>query len=321
MIQHSLAARTWKLCIIFSQGLNEQSRTMKSKAKKRLIIVKRIRRVHVPRPLGTWKIAYADFVTALMAFFLLMWLIGAIKLEERKEISKYFQTPLMVVLTGGQSNDVTSDAIPGVYGEDKTKPDGQVNAGTPASLSEKDAKKLVDLQEIAQLQRLKNQLEYLIATNLQLKKFRNQIRIEMTTEGLRIQIIDDQNRPMFEIGSAILQPYTAIILHEIGKTLNDVPNRISLSGHTDATPYQGGNIGYSNWELSTDRANASRRELIMGGMDAGKILRVVGLSSSVRFNPADPYDPGNRRISIIVMNRQTEDAITTELEPLKPLSR
>jgi chemotaxis protein MotB len=129
----------------------------------------------------------------------------------------------------------------------------------------------------------------------------------MTTEGLRILIVDEQNRPMFELGSSALQPYTVEILHEIGQLLNQVPNSIGLSGHTDATLYQGGNRGYSNWELSAERANASRRELIAGGLAESKILRVVGLSSSALFNPRNPYDANNRRISIIVMNRETEE--------------
>jgi chemotaxis protein MotB len=117
---------------------------------------------------------------------------------------------------------------------------------------------------------------------------------------------------MFALARAELQPYTKLILHEIAKMLNDVPNKISLSGHTDATPYSSGEKSYSNWELSSDRANASRRELILGGMDEAKVLRVVGLSSAVLFNAKDPYDPVNRRISIIVMNKKTEDSITKE---------
>ena len=117
---------------------------------------------------------------------------------------------------------------------------------------------------------------------------------------------------MFDLAGAELQPYTKVILREIGKVLNDVQNRVSLSGHTDATPYSNGGRGYSNWELSADRANASRRELVAGGMDEAKMLRVVGLASSVPFNQAGPFDPVNRRISIIVMNKRTEEAITKE---------
>ena len=108
-----------------------------------------------------------------------------------------------------------------------------------------------------------------------------------------------------------MQPYAKEILHEIGKVLNDVPNKVSLSGHTDATPYSGGEGGYSNWELSADRANASRRELILGGMLDEKVIRVVGLSSAVMLDAKDPFNPINRRISIIVLNKRTEEAITS----------
>jgi len=121
--------------------------------------------------------------------------------------------------------------------------------------------------------------------------------------------VDEKNRPMFALASAQLQPYTREILREIGKTLNDVPNKISLSGHTDATPYSSGEKGYSNWELSADRANASRRELISGGMDESKVLRVVGLSSAVLLDKEDPFNPINRRISIIVMNKKAEELV------------
>lgn len=277
-----------------------------------MVIVKRIRRVVKTRPVGTWKIAYADFMTALMAFFLLLWLMSAVPVNVRQGIAKYFQTPLLVVLNGGQNDDLTNSIVAGVYGDDKTKEYGQVRGGAQltekVAIMEEDAQRLLRQREIRRLQNLKLQLERVIDGNPQLRKYKNQLRIDLTSEGLRIQIIDEQNRPMFEIGSATLEPYTTEILRAIGSVLNQVPNKIGLSGHTDATPYQGGNEGYSNWELSADRANASRRELVAGGMDQSKVLRVVGLSSSALFNPSNPYDANNRRISIIVMNKETEES-------------
>lgn len=289
---------------------------MKSKNKepKRKVIIKRIRRIVATNPVGLWKIAYADFMTALMAFFLLLWLLSAVPLDDRQEIAKYFQRPLMVVLAGGQTDDLSKSAVTSVYGDDKTKENGQVrlNEKLPKLsdvLQGKDLQRLLHEQEVARLQMLKIQLEQVMDSNPDLSKYKNQLRIELTTEGLRILIIDEKNRPMFEMGGDILQPYTVEILRAIGYTLNQVPNKIGLSGHTDATPYQGGNEGYSNWELSADRANASRRELIAGGMDQSKVLRVVGLASSVLFNPKDPNDANNRRISIIVMNKEAEESI------------
>ncbi len=163
-------------------------------------------------------------------------------------------------------------------------------------------------KERKMLDELKSNIEQMIESNAKLQKFKNQILLDITTEGLRIQIVDEQNRPMFQSGRAQLEPYTIEILHEIGKTLNDVPNKVSLSGHTDAAVYNGGSRGYSNWELSADRANASRRELIIGGMSEEKIVRVVGLSSAVLFNKEEPLSPVNRRISLIVMNKKAEEA-------------
>jgi chemotaxis protein MotB len=150
---------------------------------------------------------------------------------------------------------------------------------------------------------------------------RSQIRLDMTRDGLRIQIVDEQSRPMFDSGSAIVKPYMRELLREIGHVLSDVPNRITLEGHTDAQPFSGGERGYSNWELSSDRANASRREIVAGGLPEDRMLLVQGLASSNLFVPDQPTHPMNRRISIIVMNRDAEDRLlrllpaATETEP------
>ena len=285
----------------------------KKKALKRKVVIKTIRRVVHKPELGVWKVAYADFMTAMMAFFLLLWLLSSVPLRDRLEIEKYFQKPLVLELAGGQSDDLNKSMVSGSYGDDVKVVNGQVRAGEQLSkqvaMAAGDVRKLLHLQEVERLQKLKHELEDVLNANPQFSKFKNQLRIEMTSEGLRILIIDEQNRPMFEMGSAELQPYAVEILRAVGNTLNQVPNKIGLSGHTDATPYQGGNAGYTNWELSADRANASRRELIAGGMDPAKVLRVVGLSSSALLVPGDPFAANNRRISIIVMNMETEDSV------------
>ena len=138
---------------------------------------------------------------------------------------------------------------------------------------------------------------------------KSQIRLDMTRDGLRIQIVDEQNRAMFDSGSALVKPYMRELLHEIGAVLAEVPNRLTLEGHTDAQPFGAGERGYSNWELSSDRANASRREINAGGLPEDRVLLVQGLASSVLFDPAAPDSPVNRRISIIVMNREAEDRL------------
>ncbi|MGG7055542.1 flagellar motor protein MotB [Nitrosomonas sp. ANs5] len=267
------------------------------------IIIKRIKKVNGAHHGGTWKIAYADFVTAMMAFFLLMWLLGTTSQSDKEGIAEYFRTPLRVALFGGNSSGDRSSVIQG-GGEDLSRQAGQVDLKTARALQER--------LELEQLKKLKKKIERVIDSNPFLKKFKQQLLLDITTKGLRIQILDEKNRPMFALGSAELQPYTKVILREIGKMLNDVNNKISLSGHTDATPYPSGEKSYSNWELSADRANASRRELIAGGMHPEKVLNVVGLSSAVPFDKEDPFSPFNRRISIIVMNKKAEEAVIRE---------
>lgn len=279
----------------------------------RPIVIKRIKKVAGGHHGGAWKIAYADFVTAMMAFFLLMWLLGSSTKAQLEGVSEYFKTPLKVALTGGSSIGESKVIIKG-GGPDFTQSKGQVKNSTDNA---KEKEIIRERAELSKLQRLKQRIEDAIEGNPSLKKFQDQLLLDITTDGLRIQIVDEKNRPMFASGKAQLQPYTKVILHEIGKTLNDVTNKISLSGHTDATPYPSGDKGYSNWELSADRANASRRELISGGMDANKMLRVVGLSSAVLFDKNDSYNPINRRISIIVMNEKAEKAVTDEAYALE----
>ena len=281
------------------------------------IVVKRIKKGGGAAHGGAWKIAYADFVTAMMAFFLLMWLLGSTTKGDLKGIADYFQTPLKVALFGGSGSGDSSSVVQG-GGEDLSRAYGQVKRGdTPAEkktinlqrLKEDAARVEQEKVERTKLETLKSELEALIEATPTLKQFKNQLLLDLTTEGLRIQVVDEKNRPMFDSASSELKPYTRDILREIGKALNKVENRISLSGHTDATPYAGGDRGFGNWELSTNRANASRRELVAGGMVDSKMIRVVGLASTVLYNKEDPHNPINRRISIVVLNKRTEEAI------------
>ncbi len=282
---------------------------------KRPIVIKRIKKVSGGAHGGAWKIAYADFVTAMMAFFLLMWLLGSTAKGDLKGISEYFKTPLKVALAGGSGSGDATSIIKG-GGNDITKEDGQVKKSNDAS-----DKKVLNLKaateellrqekskELDKLKELKKSIEDAINGNVKLQQYKSQILLDITSEGLRIQVVDDKNRPMFKSGSADLEPYTKDILREIGKTMNQLPNKVSLSGHTDAQAYAYDRKGFSNWDLSADRANASRRELIAGGMDESKVVRVVGLSSAVLFDKNDPFNPINRRISIIVLNKKAGEA-------------
>jgi chemotaxis protein MotB len=281
----------------------------------RPIIVKRVKKAAHGHHGGAWKIAYADFVTAMMAFFLLMWLLGSTTKAQREGIAEYFKAPLKISMTGGSGAGDASSVIKG-GGTDLSRKEGQMQkSDTPQkkkTINVEAARAEQERKEKQQLEQLKEKLDKKIDTNAFLKQFKKQLLIDITSEGLRIQIVDEKNRPMFSSGSAVMQPYAREILLEIAKVLNEVPNTISLSGHTDATPYSGGERGYSNWELSADRANACRRELVAGGIEEGKILRVVGLSSAVPFDKEDHNNPINRRISIIVMNKKTEDAVRSD---------
>lgn len=282
---------------------------------KQPIIIKKIKKGGGGAHGGAWKIAYADFVTAMMAFFMLMWLLGSTAQGDLQGIADYFQNPLKVSLAGGSGSGDSSSVIQG-GGKDLTASHGQVKSGDV-----KAPRKTINLQKLkaeyekaerTKLAGLKGELESLIDANPVLKQFKSQLLLDLTSEGLRIQIVDEKNRPMFDSASSEVKPYTRTILREIGQTLNKVENHISLAGHTDAQPFASGGREFSNWELSTNRANASRRELVAGGMADQKIMRVVGMSSTVLFDKQDPYSPINRRISIVIMNKRTEEALLAD---------
>jgi chemotaxis protein MotB len=267
----------------------------------RPIIVRRKKKKSAQHHGGTWKIAYADFVTAMMAFFLLMWLLGSTARGDLEGISEYFKTPLKIALQGGSGSGDSSHVIKG-GGKDLTRSVGQVR-----SVKELEAE--YQRQEQMRFNELKHRIESAIERSPVLHQFRNQLLLDITPEGLRIQIVDEKNRPMFAVGRAELQPYARDILLEIGRMLNTVDNKVSLAGHTDATPYASGEKGYSNWELSADRANASRRVLLAGGMEDRRVVRVVGMASAVSLDPEDPHNAMNRRISLIVLSRDAAQAL------------
>jgi chemotaxis protein MotB len=275
------------------------------------IIVKRVKKGGHAAHGGAWKIAYADFVTAMMAFFLMMWLIGSTTEGDRKGIADYFSAPLKLSMLGGGSGSGDSSSVVKGGGEDLSRSNGQVKRGdveAPTRTVNLQALKAEQARaERARLEQLKEELEKKISASPKLDALKSQIRLDMTRDGLRIQIVDANNRPMFASGSPVVQPYMRDLLREIGSILTEVPNRLTLEGHTDSMPFVGGGQGYSNWELSADRANASCRELAAGGLTEDRVLRVQGLAASVPFDRDDPKDPVNRRISIIVMNREAED--------------
>lgn len=262
------------------------------------IIIKRIKRgKHAGAHSGAWKIAYADFVTAMMAFFLLMWLLGSTSKGDLQGIASYFSNPVKVSLMGGDGTGDSTSIITGGGPRLETSKGNTGGKGKTSSTGRPNS----ELEESRKLQEVKNKIREQINKRPALSEYKNQIRLEMTKDGLQIDILDQQKRPMFDIGQAVVKPYMREILREIGAGLKDVDNLISLSGHTDATPYSSGNRGYSNWELSADRANASRRELVTGGMPQNKLQRIVGMAETNLLDPENPGNPINRRISVLVM--------------------
>jgi chemotaxis protein MotB len=302
---------------------------MANSKEQRPILIKRVAARKEAAHGGAWKLAYADFMTALMAFFLLLWLLSSATPQQLSGIAEYFQMPLRDALNGGPKSSEGASIING-GGTDLSRKDGAVRKSTDEmvhDISRRDegqimqaANQIMEKRDQQQLQDLQVKLQAAVEANPLLRQFRQQIRIDSTTTGLRIEIVDSKKRPMFATASADVEPYMRDILREIGHALNDVPNRIVVQGHTDAVQYSGGQKGYSNWELSADRANASRRELIAGGMDEGKVLRVLGLASTQNLNKTDPLAPENRRISVIVLNRRSELAMLREDGTSVPIS-
>jgi len=287
---------------------------MATEAKKlQPIIIKRVKKGGHSAHGGAWKIAYADFVTAMMAFFLLMWLLGSTSEGDKKGLSDYFQSPLKVAMQGGTGAGASTSVING-GGSDLTQTSGQARRGDANDAKAKrasgdQAKAARAKQDAQKLAELSAKISALISQNPKLAEFSEQISLKITPDGLQIQIVDDQKRPMFDSGSASVKSYMHSILQEIGTALADVDNKISVDGHTDQTPYGSGVRGYSNWELSADRANATRRELVAAGLPDEKIARVVGLASSILLDEENPRSPANRRISVTVMTREAEERL------------
>ncbi|MES5815061.1 flagellar motor protein MotB [Pseudoxanthomonas sp. Soil82] len=284
------------------------------------IIIRRIKKTAGGHHGGAWKVAYADFVTAMMAFFLVMWLVGIASKEQKAAVSEYFKNPSAVEGTaaipgtsslgpGGASDKMipTANALsmPGGVGPRVGDPGEATRSRIPTDAQE-DARAAAAAEDRRQLDELRKELEAAIEKSQALAPFKDQLLIDLTPEGLRVQIVDRMNRPMFDLGSSSMKDYTVEVMHELGTLLSGTPHKIALAGHTDETPFQAPR-GYGNWELSSDRANAARRALLEGGLDEARIARVVGLASSVPFDRADPRAPTNRRISIVVLNR-TPDA-------------
>ncbi|MFP4182061.1 MAG: flagellar motor protein MotB [Thiohalospira sp.] len=265
----------------------------------RPIVIKRPRKVEGGHHGGSWKVAYADFVTAMMALFLLLWILETTDFESKKAIADHFQSPSAVQGPGGASTSMIDmegemDAPRGEGGEvDERNPQEE-----PSPTEESEEK-----QSLADLMA---RLEEQIQEDESLREFEDQIVMEIDEDGLRVQVIDDSDRPMFTAGGSRLRYYARDILETLGRTLSDVPFKLVVSGHTDASAYSGSKEDYTNWELSADRANAARRAMLGGGLPESHIERVTGLADSELYNRRYPLDPSNRRVSVLVTPREVE---------------
>ena len=256
---------------------------------------------------GSWKVALADFMTAMMAFFLLMWLLGSTSTEEQKAIAAHFQDPgsEYVVGEGGADLGIISQEQP-LQRTDAAEPTD--DTANDREMTEDELQKELERIEKEQLEELKKQLEAEINSDAVFQQIKDQILIDFTALGLRIQIVDKDQRPMFDIGSANLQKWSADVLRALAPIVNKVQNKISITGHTDATPY-GIGAKYTNWELSADRANAARRALLEGTYPEAKVATVQGMGSAAPLVVDKPTEPINRRIAIIVLKKAVADAL------------
>lgn len=280
---------------------------MKNKSE-RIIIIKKKSKPDDGHHGGSWKIAYADFMTAMMALFLVMWLIAKASPQELQGIAEYFRTPLLVGNNGGKNISDSESPIPG-GGDDVSKELGEEKNIILNPHSESlESKQLEKIQLIETARKIYEVFEI----DPRLKTLAPNLIIELTDMGLRIQILATDDQPMFDIGSAVIQPNMQEILFALAPILNSLPNKITLSGHTDERQYVNGDRGYSNWELSADRANASRRELIAGGLDSSKIIRIIALADTVSLNNPNYSKDANRRISILILNKAAQQYIEEE---------
>jgi len=326
------------------------------------IVVKRVKKGGHGFHGGVWKIAYADFVTAMMAFFLLMWVLGSTTRGDLAGISAYFQNPLRVAVDGGAGSGDATRLIKGggesmmhaqgqeakadsdstqrsksttasqepddearkyqfdtkskTPGSTQGTPDGVGNekggasgsaSGTASGAasgggdaSGKGAAAAAARENAQAQQQVKAEIERAVKSDGELSKIKNQLMMDVTSEGLRLQIVDEKNRPMFESGATVLADHIRRLMRIIGKVVGETNFAIKVEGHTDSKG-TGSDAGRGNWELSTERANAARREMVTGGLRPDQVAQVVGYADKLRINKDDPSDPLNRRISITVL--------------------
>ena len=295
------------------------------------IIIKRVKKVQGGGHGGAWKIAYADFVTAMMAFFLLLWLLNSVSQESLEGISNYFAPTAVSSSTSGSgqilggktiseegvgtsnssSSSVTMDLPPPRAGSGgEAMQEGEVSADS--------AREALEQVEQQQFEEARQEIEQAIKSAADLQQLKDSLLIDDTPEGLRIQIVDQDGLAMFPSGGSRMFPHTKRLLQLVSKVVLSLPQQISVSGHTDAVRFTN-DRGYSNWELSSDRANAARRELMANGVPYERVSRVVGMAETEPLKKDDPNHSSNRRLSIILLRGSADHAYNEQEEVLPGL--
>jgi len=279
------------------------------------IVIKRVKKVAAGHHGGSWKIAMADFAIAMMAFFLLMWLLANTTKEQKVELEQFFSDPVGYMDKVGRLNPIDLGGSPSLIRQMNTSADSDqieqaqmLNKDDPEQL----AASIETNKEV--MDSLQSTLIQTISQSETLQQFKDQLSIDIRPDGLHIQIVDNKLRPMFDPGSDKIKNYFAEILLQLAPVISKVNNKISVSGHTDAAAF-GDTDYYSNWELSSERANAARRMLIEGGLPENHVAQVVGYASSQLYEPEKPLDPINRRIEIVVLNKPAEKELSPEVAP------
>ena len=276
---------------------------------------------------GAWKIALADMMTAMMAFFLLMWLLGASNADQRKSVADYFKPTSQSNVTMGKlagsdgmlggSSVIDTDGFPF-----SAKQTNMLNMVTPRSQggpTENDpspngadskesgqdgdpGKKGKEAADQANFDKMEKDIKEAMAQNPKLENLKDQVKFARDKDGLRIEIIDKADFAMFGLGSTSMTPRAQALLAEVGKTLESLPNKVAIRGHTDSVKFANTD-GKNNWALSAERAEETRKIIEKKGIPEGRFAKIEGVSDTAPYNPNDPKDPRNRRISITVMNR------------------
>jgi chemotaxis protein MotB len=294
------------------------------------IVIKRVKKYAAGHHGGAWKIAFADFALALMAFFLVMWLIESTTDLEKMVIAGYFSDPRSLANSGDGGTPYVVDL--------GGRPLSVANQGLNLALVQEDQEQMVEASEelenpevaelarlraIENLQSLRGQIEEVVAGNQAFEWFGDSASMEITDEGLAIQIVDRENRPIFDSGSAQMRSYALEVMWAMARILAEVPNKVSIYGHTDSVPFGADGGIYSNWELSSDRANSARRALAEGSLPEERFAQIIGMGSSMPIDEIDTTSQANRRIVIMVLNELAEQnlregTLETERDGITP---